>query len=128
VWSGWSSGRRSGACIGSSDSRSGRSASGRGCIARRLDERWSGNKSRAVRGRSGRRATIRAAFGFAAARHADQYREIDGAPSIVHPIEVGRLLRGDGQPDHVVAAGLLHDVLEKTATGAQELDSSSEPA
>jgi hypothetical protein len=64
----------------------------------------------------------RAAFGFAAARHADQYRDIDGAPFIVHPIEVGRLLHGDGQPDHVVAAGLLHDVLEKTATPALELE------
>ena len=63
-----------------------------------------------------------AAFGFAAARHAGQYREIDGVPFIVHPIEVGRLLHGDGQPDHVVAAGLLHDVLEKTETGARELE------
>jgi (p)ppGpp synthase/HD superfamily hydrolase len=67
-------------------------------------------------------AMIRAAFGFAAARHACQYREIDGAGFIVHPIEVGRLLRGDGQPDHVVAAGLLHDVLEKTATSPLELE------
>ena len=63
-----------------------------------------------------------AAFGFAAARHAGQYREIDGAPFIVHPIEVGQLLLGDGQPDHVVAAGLLHDVLEKTATAALEIE------
>jgi (p)ppGpp synthase/HD superfamily hydrolase len=51
-----------------------------------------------------------------------QYREVDGAPFIVHPIEVGRLLEGDGQPDHVVAAGLLHDVLEKTTTAALELE------
>jgi (p)ppGpp synthase/HD superfamily hydrolase len=64
----------------------------------------------------------RASFGFAAARHAGQYREIDGEPFIVHPIEVGRLLHRDGQPDHVVAAGLLHDVLEKTATPPQELE------
>jgi (p)ppGpp synthase/HD superfamily hydrolase len=64
----------------------------------------------------------RAAFGFAAARHAGQYRDIDGVPFIVHPIEVGRLLHGDGQSDHVVAAGLLHDVLEKTATPALELE------
>ncbi len=64
----------------------------------------------------------RAAFGFAAARHAGQYREIDGVPFIVHPIEVGRLLHGDGQPDYVVAAGLLHDVLEKTATLGLELE------
>ena len=67
-------------------------------------------------------AMTRAAFGFAATRHAGQYREIDGVPFIVHPIEVGWLLNGDGQADHVVAAGLLHDVLEKTATGARELE------
>jgi (p)ppGpp synthase/HD superfamily hydrolase len=64
----------------------------------------------------------RAAFAFAAARHAGQYRDIDGMPFMVHPIEVGRLLQRDGQPDHVVAAGLLHDVLEKTATPALELE------
>jgi (p)ppGpp synthase/HD superfamily hydrolase len=64
----------------------------------------------------------RAAFGFAAARHAGQYREIDGVPFIVHPVEVGRLLHSDGQPDQVVAAGLLHDVLEKTATSTRELE------
>jgi (p)ppGpp synthase/HD superfamily hydrolase len=68
------------------------------------------------------RGVTRAAFGFAAARHAGQYREIDGVPFIVHPIEVGRLLHGDGQSDDVVAAGLLHDVLEKTATPALELE------
>ena len=69
-----------------------------------------------------RPAMVRAAFAFAAARHADQYREIDGAPFIAHPFEVGRLLRRDGQPDDVVAAGLLHDVLEKTGTTPAELE------
>jgi (p)ppGpp synthase/HD superfamily hydrolase len=64
----------------------------------------------------------RAAFGFAAARHAGQYRDVDGVPFIVHLIEVGRLLHGDGQPENVVAAGLLHDVLEKTATPPLELE------
>ena len=58
---------------------------------------------------------------FASERHASQYREIDHAPFIAHPIEVGCLLRCDGQPDEVIAAGLLHDVLEKTATTRTEL-------
>jgi hypothetical protein len=62
-----------------------------------------------------------AALRFARVRHAGQYREIDQAPFIAHPIEVGRLLHGDGQPDEVIAAGLLHDVLEKTATTSAEL-------
>jgi hypothetical protein len=36
-------------------------------------------------------------------------------------MEVGRLLDRDGQPEEVVAAGLLHDLLEKTATTTPEL-------
>ena len=63
-----------------------------------------------------------AALRFASARHADQYRESDGAPFIVHLIEVASLLRRDGQPDEIIAAGLLHDVLEKSATTNGELD------
>jgi (p)ppGpp synthase/HD superfamily hydrolase len=63
----------------------------------------------------------RAALTFARLRHAGQYREIDHAPFIAHPIEVGWLLCWDGQPEEVIAAGLLHDVLEKTATTRAEL-------
>jgi HD domain len=63
-----------------------------------------------------------AAMAFASARHAGQYREIDRAPFITHPIEVARLLHRDGNPDHVIAAGLLHDVLERTKTTRVELD------
>ena len=62
-----------------------------------------------------------AALRFARARHAGQRREIDHAPFIDHPIEVGWLLLRDGQPDEVIAAGLLHDVIEKTATTSAEL-------
>ena len=62
-----------------------------------------------------------AALKFASARHAGQCREIDHAPFIAHPIEVGSLLHGDGQPDEVIAAGLLHDLLEKTQTTGAEL-------
>ena len=65
--------------------------------------------------------TARAALKFASARHAGQCREIDHAPFIVHPIEVGSLLHSDGQPDEVIAAGLLHDLLEKTQTTGAEL-------
>jgi HD domain len=63
-----------------------------------------------------------AALKFAQARHAGQYREIDHAPFIHHPIEVGWLLCQDGHSDEVIAAGLLHDVLEKTATAGAELE------
>ena len=63
----------------------------------------------------------RAALRFARARHAGQRRAIDDAPFIDHPIEVAWLLRRDDQPDEVIAAGLLHDALEKTATTSAEL-------
>ena len=62
-----------------------------------------------------------AALSFARARHAGQHREIDHAAFITHPIEVGWLLLRDGQPDAIIAAGLLHDVLEKTTTTSAEL-------
>jgi (p)ppGpp synthase/HD superfamily hydrolase len=65
--------------------------------------------------------TVRSALAFASSRHAGQYREVDRAPFIAHPIEVARLLRRDRYPDHVVAAGLLHDLLEKTPTTDAEL-------
>jgi (p)ppGpp synthase/HD superfamily hydrolase len=63
-----------------------------------------------------------AALGFATARHIDQYRDSDRAPFIEHPMEVAELLHRDGHPDHVIAAGLLHDVLEKTTTTRAELE------
>jgi (p)ppGpp synthase/HD superfamily hydrolase len=63
-----------------------------------------------------------AALRFAQLRHAGQYREIDHAPFIDHPIEVARLLCWDGQSEEVIAAGLLHDLLEKTPTTSAELE------
>jgi (p)ppGpp synthase/HD superfamily hydrolase len=62
-----------------------------------------------------------AALACASARHANQYRGVDHAPFVDHLVEVGWLLDRDGQPDEVIAAGLLHDVLEKTATTSAEL-------
>lgn len=44
-----------------------------------------------------------------------------GGKTVEHPIAVGRLLREDGQPEQLVLAGLLHDVLEDTAVVPEEL-------
>jgi (p)ppGpp synthase/HD superfamily hydrolase len=77
--------------------------------------------SRRAGDRFARLPMARAALEFASARHANQYREVDHAPFITHPIEVGGLLQCHGWPDEVVAAGLLHDVLEKTATTRAEV-------
>jgi (p)ppGpp synthase/HD superfamily hydrolase len=61
------------------------------------------------------------AFDFTAERHAGQLRESDAAPFLLHPLEVGALLHVFGFPQHVVAAGLLHDILEASDTTADEL-------
>lgn len=63
----------------------------------------------------------KAALAFAEEQHAGQLRKADGAPFIVHPIEVASLLYDAGAGDDVIAAGLLHDTLEKTRTDGTEL-------
>lgn len=65
----------------------------------------------------------RAAVEFASERHAGQRRDADGAEFIVHPIEVAALLERSGYPDHVVAAAVLHDVLEDTDAERADLES-----
>jgi (p)ppGpp synthase/HD superfamily hydrolase len=63
------------------------------------------------------------ALEFVETHHADQTRELDGqAPLVTHPVEVACLLHEAGSPDEVVAAGVLHDVLEDTDVEAAELE------
>ncbi|HEY6778620.1 MAG TPA: HD domain-containing protein [Thermoleophilaceae bacterium] len=65
----------------------------------------------------------RQALAFADERHAGQKREIDGdIPFVTHPIEAACLLREAGHPEEVVAAGLLHDVLEDTDAEPRDLE------
>ena len=68
-----------------------------------------------------RSPTTGAAVDYAQRAHAGQCSEVDGAPFILHPLEVATLLYESGAPDHVVAAGVLHDTLEKTDATAYEL-------
>lgn len=63
----------------------------------------------------------RSALAFAAHCHAGQRRESDDALFVEHPLEVARLLRDAGCSGVVVAAGLLHDVVENTAVSLGEL-------
>jgi (p)ppGpp synthase/HD superfamily hydrolase len=65
----------------------------------------------------------RAATRFADERHAGQRRAADGASFVLHPLEVAALLERSHYPDHVVAAAVLHDVLEDTAVERAELES-----
>jgi HD domain len=63
-----------------------------------------------------------AALEFAAKRHAGQTRSADRAAFVLHPVEVGSILERSQYPDHVVAAGILHDVLEDTDAERSEIE------
>jgi (p)ppGpp synthase/HD superfamily hydrolase len=63
-----------------------------------------------------------AAIEFAAERHAGQRRRADEAPFVLHPIEAASILERSGYPDRVVAAAVLHDVLEDTDAERSDLE------
>jgi (p)ppGpp synthase/HD superfamily hydrolase len=62
-----------------------------------------------------------AALEYAERQHEGQQRTVDGGPFIEHPIEVASLLYYAGAADHVIAAGVLHDTIEKTSTEEADL-------
>lgn len=64
----------------------------------------------------------REAIAFADEHHGSQRRAADRASFLVHPLEVASYLERAGCPDRVVAAAVLHDVLEDTDTRASELE------
>jgi len=70
-------------------------------------------------------AKILAAASFASSRHCTQRRKgANGTPYVNHPIDVAHELAatgGIGDPD-VLAAALLHDTVEDTATRPEELE------
>ena len=64
----------------------------------------------------------RDALTFAADCHEGQTRDIDSIPFVTHPVEVACLLHEAGYSDEVVAAGVLHDVLEDTKAERRDLE------
>jgi (p)ppGpp synthase/HD superfamily hydrolase len=64
----------------------------------------------------------RDALAFASSRHEGQTRDIDSIPFVTHPIEVACLLHEAGYSDDVVAAGVLHDVIEDTDASLADLE------
>ena len=54
------------------------------------------------------------ALKFATIAHADQKRKYTGQPYIVHPIEVMEIVKTVDHDDAMLAAALLHDVVEDT--------------
>jgi hypothetical protein len=61
------------------------------------------------------------ALDYAEHVHAGQTRDADGAEFIEHLLEVATLLHESGAPDDVVAAGVLHDSLEKSEASASAI-------
>ncbi|MEJ6949454.1 HD domain-containing protein [Natronospora cellulosivora (SeqCode)] len=53
--------------------------------------------------------------------HKDGTRKGSETPYIVHPFEVAMILQDNGMNAQVIAAGLLHDVLEDTSVSPEEL-------
>jgi (p)ppGpp synthase/HD superfamily hydrolase len=64
----------------------------------------------------------RAAIEFANECHSGQRREADSADFMLHVLEVATLLDRSDYPDHVVAAAVLHDVLEHTDARREQLE------
>jgi (p)ppGpp synthase/HD superfamily hydrolase len=64
----------------------------------------------------------RDALAFAASCHEGQTRELNDIPFVTHPVEVACLLHEAGYSDEVVAAGVLHDVLEETNAELGDLE------
>jgi len=65
---------------------------------------------------------VKQALEVARQAHLGQLRRgSDGRPYIDHPLAVAELLLDHGYNDEVLAAGLLHDVVEKSDTGIGEL-------
>lgn len=52
------------------------------------------------------------ALNIASKAHKDQVRKHDKSPYIVHPVMVARILEQAGYDENIVAAGLVHDVIE----------------
>ena len=52
------------------------------------------------------------AFNFAYNAHKNTHRKSSTIPYIVHPLDVASTLMKNNAPEHVVIAGLLHDVVE----------------
>jgi (p)ppGpp synthase/HD superfamily hydrolase len=65
---------------------------------------------------------VERAYEFARRVHAAQRRRGDGSPFIGHPVSVAQMLHETDQPEELIAAALLHDVVENTEVGGREVE------
>jgi (p)ppGpp synthase/HD superfamily hydrolase len=66
-------------------------------------------------------ALLANAHSLAARAHGNQRQAADGTPYLRHVVAVARMLQDAGYGDEVVAAGLLHDVVERSRIGVFEI-------
>lgn len=64
---------------------------------------------------------IHSAIKFATVAHGKQTRKGTALPYIIHPLEVLTILTEMNMPDDVRIAGILHDVVEDTEVGIDEI-------
>ena len=64
---------------------------------------------------------IEKAIEYAARAHDQQYRKSSNLPYVSHPVTVGFYLMQVGAKENVIAAGILHDVIEDTNSTYTEL-------
>lgn len=65
---------------------------------------------------------IHTAIEFATLKHHGQLRKGTQTPYIVHPFETAQILTQAGCPPEVIAAGLLHDLLEDADVSLADLE------
>jgi (p)ppGpp synthase/HD superfamily hydrolase len=58
---------------------------------------------------------------FAAIAHQGQYRKNSAEPYIVHPVRVAERLDLEGFPEELICAAYLHDVVEDTPYGPEDI-------
>jgi (p)ppGpp synthase/HD superfamily hydrolase len=61
------------------------------------------------------------AIAFSAKAHDGQYRKATDVPYIYHPFAVGMILMQAGCSEEIIAAGILHDVVEDTDVSLEVL-------
>ncbi len=64
---------------------------------------------------------INQAIVFATNAHDGQYRKFSAIPYIMHPMEVAAIIASMTPDEHIIAAGLLHDVVEDCGVQPEEI-------
>ena len=64
---------------------------------------------------------VEKAICFAADKHSGAIRKLEGTPYILHPMEVAAIVGSMTRDEKIIAAAILHDTVEDTATTLSEI-------